>query len=165
VLRLDEIDKADSDLPNSLLEILGNGAFPVPWLDAPVGVRRDVPAPLVIVTTNGERDLPAAFLRRCMVLRLDLPAGRDELVAFLAERGKHHFGDRCTPGLCTRVAGQFAEDRDRASRLGVAIPGQAEYLDILRVLVTAYPGDPAAQETLLGRVARFALEKSVALRQ
>jgi MoxR-like ATPase len=36
VLLIDEIDKAEADLPNSLLETLGNGAFPVPWLDEPV---------------------------------------------------------------------------------------------------------------------------------
>lgn len=164
VLLLDEIDKADADLPNSLLEILGNGAFPVPWLEQPVGLRPDQPHPLVVITTNGERDLPAAFLRRCMVLKLDLPSDRAELVAFLARRGEHHFGGQCTPELRATVAAQLAEDRDRASRLGAALPGQAEYLDILRVLVNAHPNDPVAQEALLKRVARFALDKAVALR-
>jgi MoxR-like ATPase len=164
VLLLDEIDKADADLPNSLLEILGNGAFPVPWLKEPVGVHRDLPSPLVIITTNGERDLPAAFLRRCMVLRLDLPTERGKLIDFLVERGQHHFGDRSTPELCAKVATKLAEDRDQARQLGTAVPGQAEYLDILRVLVEAHPGDPSKQETLFERVARFALDKAVALR-
>jgi MoxR-like ATPase len=63
VLLIDEIDKAEADLPNALLETLGNGAFPVPWLDGPVGLRAGVPPPLVVVTTNEERELPAAFLR------------------------------------------------------------------------------------------------------
>jgi len=164
VLLLDEIDKADADLPNSLLEILGNGAFPVPWLDVPVGLCPDRSPPLVVITTNGERDLPAAFLRRCMVLRLDLPTDRVELVAFLAKRGEHHFGDQCTPDLRIQVATQLAEDRNRAAKLGAAIPGQAEYLDILRVLVTAHPRDPDAQVSLFERIARFALDKAVALR-
>jgi len=164
VLLLDEIDKADADLPNSLLEILGNGAFPVPWLDTPIGVRADVPPPLLVITTNGERDLPAAFLRRCMVLRLDLPSEPEKLIAFLVERGQHHFGDRCAPALRAEVARKLAEDRERARKLGTAVPGQAEYLDILRVLAEAHPGDPEAQEALFKRVAGFALDKAVALR-
>jgi MoxR-like ATPase len=164
VLLLDEIDKADADLPNSLLEILGNGAFGVPWLAAAVGVQRDTPPPLVVITTNGERDMPAAFLRRCMVLRLDLPTERNALVEFLVERGQHHFGDRCAPALCATVAGKLAEDREGARKIGAVAPGQAEYLDILRVLVEAHPGDPSAQEALFERVARFALDKAVAVR-
>jgi MoxR-like ATPase len=36
VLLIDEIDKAEADLPNGLLETLGNGGFSVPWLDAAV---------------------------------------------------------------------------------------------------------------------------------
>ena len=47
VLLIDEIDKADADLPNGLLETLGNGAFAVPYIDRSVGLSKDAPPPLV----------------------------------------------------------------------------------------------------------------------
>jgi MoxR-like ATPase len=72
VLLIDEIDKADADLPNSLLETLGNRSFHIPWLGEAVGQQADDVPPLVIITTNEERELPSAFIRRCLVLNLEL---------------------------------------------------------------------------------------------
>ncbi|MDG4597527.1 MAG: MoxR family ATPase [Candidatus Contendobacter sp.] len=160
VLLIDEIDKAEADLPNSLLETLGNGAFPVPWLDAPVGLRAGVPPPLVVITTNEERELPSAFLRRCMVLRLELPKEQDALVAWLVKRGEKHFGKDCAESIRIKVANKLFEDRDRAIQRGLYKPGQAEYLDILRALVQACGPDKAAQEKLFKRIASFALDKA-----
>ena len=79
VLLLDEIDKADSSVPNGLLEALGSGRFDAPGYPDGV-VRNDRVTPLVIVTTNEERALPDAFLRRCLVLHLKLPTERAELL-------------------------------------------------------------------------------------
>jgi MoxR-like ATPase len=160
VLLIDEIDKAEADLPNSLLETLGNGAFPVPWLDSPVGLRPGVAPPLVVITTNEERELPAAFLRRCMVLKLDLPANPYDLIACLVKRGGEHFGERCKEPVRTLVAKQLVEDRARALDLGRPAPGQAEYLDILRALVNARGANEAKQKALFQRIARFALDKT-----
>ncbi|MCP4654865.1 MAG: AAA domain-containing protein, partial [bacterium] len=58
VLLIDEIDKAEPDLPNGLLESLGNGRFQVPYLGDPVSADLDAAPPLVIITTNEERELP-----------------------------------------------------------------------------------------------------------
>ena len=160
VLLIDEIDKAEADLPNSLLETLGNGAFPVPWLDAPVGLAPGCPPPLVVVTTNEERELPPAFLRRCLVLHLRLPVDTEALVDWLVCRGAEHFGSACTPAVLTLVARQLTVDRARARDLGRPAPGQAEYLDILRALVAARGPDEAAQTALFARIARFALDKT-----
>ena len=160
VLLIDEIDKAEVDLPNSLLETLGNGAFPVPWLKDPVGLRAGIPPPLVVITTNEERELPAAFLRRCLVLRLELPKESDDLVAWLVRLGKEHFGDECTEKVRTLVAEQLVKDRAKAKDLGRPAPGQAEYLDILRALKNARDRDEVAQIELFQRIARFALDKA-----
>ncbi len=160
VLLIDEIDKAEADLPNSLLETLGNGRFPVPWLDTPVGLRSGLPRPLLVITTNEERELPAAFLRRCMVLKLDLPTNPDELIACLVKRGREHYGDACAASVRILVAEQLVKDRARALDLGRPPPGQAEYLDILRALVTARGPDEAAQTALFRRIDRFALDKT-----
>jgi len=160
VLLIDEIDKAEADLPNSLLETLGNGAFPVPWLDAPVGLRKGIPPPLVVITTNEERELPAAFLRRCLVLNLQLPNNSAELVVWLIRLGGEHFGKDCTEEVHTLVAEQLVKDRTKARELGRPAPGQAEYLDILRALKNARGSDEAAQIDLFKRIARFALDKA-----
>ena len=160
VLLIDEIDKAEADLPNSLLETLGNGAFPVPWLDVPVGLRAGVPSPLVVITTNEERELPAAFLRRCLVLNLQLPSDPKELVDCLVKRGGEHFGTDCTEKVRILVAEQLVKDRTKARELGRPAPGQAEYLDILRALKNARGPDEAAQKALFQRIARFALDKA-----
>ena len=69
VVLLDEIDKADPDVPNNLLEVLGARHFTVDETKADV---RGL-APLVFITTNDERELPGAFLRRCVILILEAP--------------------------------------------------------------------------------------------
>jgi MoxR-like ATPase len=69
VILLDEIDKADPDVPNNLLVTLGSLEFEVE--ETKQKVRADkASAPLVFITTNEERELPTAFLRRCVELRL-----------------------------------------------------------------------------------------------
>jgi len=72
VVLIDEIDKASRDFPNDLLHELDQHSFPHPfdhrqWI-APCTGRR----PLVIVTSNDERRLPDAFLRRCIFHRIEL---------------------------------------------------------------------------------------------
>ncbi|MCU0552702.1 MAG: MoxR family ATPase [Leptolyngbya sp. Prado105] len=96
VLLIDEIDKSDIDLPNDLLNLFEDGEFPIPELqrlemsETPVrtldreqgkqrkvtvrdGVVRCRAFPLVIMTSNGERDFPPPFLRRCLRLRMPNP--------------------------------------------------------------------------------------------
>lgn len=158
VLLIDEIDKAEADLPNGLLETLGNGAFAVPWLDAPVATRADTPTPLVVITTNEERELPAAFVRRCLVLNLALPVEKALFLATLVERGKAHFQARCHAEVYTRAAELLWEDRQTAEKDGLPPPGQAEYFDLLRALASLSP-EPAGQPDLLGQIADFALKK------
>lgn len=72
VVLLDEIDKADPDVPNSLLEPLGSLQFQVHETGVCVSTKGET-APLVVITTNEERELPKAFLRRCVELKLQLP--------------------------------------------------------------------------------------------
>jgi MoxR-like ATPase len=157
VLLIDEIDKAEADLPNGLLETLGNGAFTVPYRNQPV--RHAIgPPPLVVITTNEERELPGAFVRRCLVLHLALPAEEKECIAFLMQRGAQHF-----PGIAEsvrkRAADQLWRDRQDARRLGLTPPGQAEYLDILRALPRMAAREPD-QLGLLEEIAEFALKKA-----
>lgn len=160
VLLIDEIDKADSDVPNGLLESLGNHSFSVPWLDCPITIDKNMAKPLVIITTNEERELPGAFLRRCLVLNLELPEQEAELIDWLVNRGKVHFSDQqCSPAIRKQAAEQLCIDREKARKKGVTLPGQAEYLDILRALVNIASGDENRQKTLLDDISGFALKK------
>jgi len=154
---IDEIDKAESDVPNSLLETLGNRSFSVPWVERVIGQDPATPSPLVIITTNEERELPAAFLRRCLVLNLEMPANLEE---WLIRRGRIHNPDpsRCPDSTLTLAAKQFIEDRTEAKRQGGTAPGQAEYLDLLRA-VTTLETDPERQRKRLDSLSRFALRK------
>ncbi|MFE9171215.1 MoxR family ATPase [Streptomyces kebangsaanensis] len=101
VLLVDELDKSDIDLPNDLLHVLENGSYDVPELvrDA-VGearVHTSDPArralvrggrvecaefPVVVITSNGEREFPAAFRRRCLPLEMR-PPSREQLLAIV----------------------------------------------------------------------------------
>ncbi|OIK04514.1 AAA family ATPase [Streptomyces monashensis] len=110
-LLIDEIDKSDLDLPNDLLNVLEEGQYEIPELVraarlAPGGaaeVMADgtderVPVargrvrcrafPFVVLTSNGEREFPPAFLRRCVTLHLRQPDDRH-----LAEIVRAHLGE------------------------------------------------------------------------
>lgn len=71
VLLIDEIDKAPRDFPNDLLQELANHRFQHPFLDRVITPKSDKP-PIVIITSNVERRLPDAFLRRCIFHHIDL---------------------------------------------------------------------------------------------
>ena len=162
VLLIDEIDKADTDLPNGLLETLGNGDFAVPYLGASVRQSQDCSPPLVIITTNEERELPAAFLRRCLVLPLSLPEDDGELLDFLCKRGEVHFGTRCTDAVRRKAGDLLLKDRKDASAQRLPAPGQAEYLDLLRA-VCKLASDEQGQIYLLNKINQFVLKKAPAL--
>ena len=63
VLLIDEVDKADLEFPNDLLNELDEMSFYIPELQETV---KAVQRPIVIITSNAEKELPDAFLRRCV---------------------------------------------------------------------------------------------------
>jgi MoxR-like ATPase len=159
VLLVDEIDKGETDVPNGLLEALGSGQFLPPGATQPV-VAHDFP--LIIVTTNGERTLPAAFVRRCAVLRLQLPERDQELITWLARRGRAHFAEHSmSDAVLMEAARVLSHARTRAIDAGQLVrPGQAEYLDLLRAVADLEDGEEA-QLGALDDIAEFALEKTL----
>lgn len=135
VLLIDELDKGDVDLPNDLLTVFEEGEFAIPELTrlpeahAPVHVQTDDPDdlapvtrglvrccefPVVIITSNGERDFPPAFLRRCV--RLDLPEPderrlREIVAAHLGPDALDDVDDMLREFLDRRAAGELATDQ------------------------------------------------------
>jgi MoxR-like ATPase len=169
VLLIDEIDKAEIDVPNGLLEALGERQFQPAGRATPIRCG-EIP-PLVVVTTNKERSLPDAFIRRCVVLPLELPQDPNALQTRLVELGRAHFPDLERPlsgedkTLLAEAAEQVRRDRQSAiDRQIKPLPGQAEYLDLLRALqeLTEHlPEDERrqAQSAWLKKISRFVLTK------
>jgi MoxR-like ATPase len=112
VLLIDEIDKSDPDLPNELLDIVEHGAYEIPELltigkdkirinrhdkdmevdltGASVQCNR---LPIIVITSNGDRVLPAPFLRRCIRLTIREPES-----GHLANIVEAHFDAATQPG-------------------------------------------------------------------
>ena len=159
VLLIDEIDKAQTDVPNGVLEALGAGRFTPQGLAQPVMATGE--PPLVIITTNEERALPDAFIRRCLVLHLRLPDAikeRDKLIEHLVERGKAHF-ENADPDLLRKAATLLVTDRRKAQeKHWLPLPGQAEYLDLVRA-VLELGTDLKPPQDLLIEVSRYVLKK------
>lgn len=76
VVLIDEIDKADIDFPNDLLLELDERRFTIDETGAHIQAQA---APIVFITSNDEKDLPDAFLRRCLFHYLEFP-NRQRLV-------------------------------------------------------------------------------------
>jgi MoxR-like ATPase len=127
VVLIDEIDKADPDLPNDLLVALDEKRFVVEDIGHEVTASSDLKL-LVVITTNGERDLPPAFVRRCVTYRIPSPE-KKRLKAIGLEHfpeAKEEFLDEVSDTLDT-IAANAAKERRRA-------PSVAEFIDAVRAL-------------------------------
>jgi MoxR-like ATPase len=144
VVLLDEIDKADPDVPNDLLVALGSQRFLVTETGHEV---KSGLTPLVIITSNNERALPAAFVRRCVVHRLEPPdASR------LVEVARQHFPAQREQRqeLFQELASKVVEMRGHAAEQGVPAPSTPEYLDAVRACLelNIVPGDTPQWQTI-----------------
>jgi MoxR-like ATPase len=135
VLLIDEIDKADIEFPNDLLLELDRMEFHVYETGETVKAAR---RPVVVITSNNEKELPDAFLRRCFfhyikfpdaetlnrIVEVHYPGIKKQLVA---EALKSFFTVRETPGLRKK-------------------PSTSELLDWLKLLVSEDIGPDALKE-------------------
>ncbi|HEY5836702.1 AAA family ATPase [Streptomyces sp.] len=122
VLLIDEIDKSDLDLPNDLLNVFEEGEFDIPELsrlgpgdqevmtaDGPRtatvtgGTVRCAQFPFTVLTSNSEREFPAAFLRRCVRLEIQ-PPDADRLAAMVTA---HLGGDPADAPTRTALIAEF----------------------------------------------------------
>jgi len=166
VVLIDEIDKAETDVPNGLLEALGLGEFTPPDINSPVRLAPKIPAPLIIITTNEERILPAAFERRCAALHLALPLQEQKLIKRLVEVGESHFSGKTEKRVLEEAAKILAEDRAKAEADRLKpLPGLAEYLDMIRAVIKRADRDIEKQLTLLKNVRRFIVRKAAEMQK
>lgn len=85
VLLIDEIDKADPEFPNDLLQELDVMSFDIPELKKTIEAKH---RPIVIITSNNEKELPNAFLRRCVFHFINFPTPQ-----LMVDIVKVHFPD------------------------------------------------------------------------
>lgn len=181
VLLIDEIDKSDIDLPNDLLNVFEDGEFPIPELARRAAARvneegaqddaatvevttdddltariqagrvRCTVFPFIILTSNGERDFPPAFLRRCVRLKMEQPREIDELKpiisAHLGETTLTEASDVVESLMKSFLTAQQAAQGDLATD---------QLLNLVFMLTRNVPLDDAAkkllQQTLLQRL-------------
>jgi MoxR-like ATPase len=124
VLLIDEIDKADIEFPNDLLQELDRMEFFVYETGETV---RAVQRPVVIITSNNEKELPDAFLRRCFFHYIKFPDA--ETLAKIVE--VHHPGIKA--GLLSAALSQFFEVRETPGLKKK--PSTSEVLDWLKLLL------------------------------
>ena len=141
LLLLDEIDKADPDIPNDLLEVLDERKFTIPETGEEIRQTRN--KLLIVLTTNDERELPQAFLRRCVTLELPGPPHAAWLVDIARRRypptrssGQSKAAAtaeaKAWAGLYARVADELMSRRETARITGRRKPSTSEFLDAVR---------------------------------
>ncbi|QUJ77521.1 MoxR family ATPase [Sulfitobacter albidus] len=124
VLLIDEIDKADIEFPNDLLQELDKMEFYV--YETGEMVKAKV-RPIVIITSNNEKELPDAFLRRCFFHYIQFP--EMETLKKIVE--VHHPGIK--QDLLTTALTQFYEIRDQQGLKKK--PSTSEVIDWLKLLL------------------------------
>ncbi len=124
VLLIDEIDKADIEFPNDLLQELDRMEFHVYETGETV---KAIHRPVVIITSNNEKELPDAFLRRCFFHYIRFP-DMDTMRKIVEV---HHPGIK--EALLTTALTQFFEIREQAGLKKK--PSTSEVLDWLKLLL------------------------------
>jgi MoxR-like ATPase len=165
VLLIDELDKSDVDLPDNLLNVFEEGRFDIPELlrmrhrHPEVTVHIDDPNevavvsgglvqcrafPIVVITSNGEREFSAAFLRRCIQLEIPPPDAADLLTMIRAH----------LPQLREEPLGLIEDFLQRAAR-GEPAP-RSKLLEAVYLLrQDTFAGDPERQQNLIDNILRI----------
>lgn len=136
VLLIDEIDKADIEFPNDLLQELDRMAFHVYETGETIQARH---RPIIVITSNNEKELPDAFLRRCFFHYIEFP-DRETMQAIVDV----HF-----PEIAPRLVSEALEvffDLRQAPGLKKK-PSTSELVDWLKLLMA----DDLAREALYNR--------------
>nr|WP_044200458.1 MoxR family ATPase [Oscillochloris trichoides] len=171
VLLIDEIDKGDIDLPNDLLHVFEEGEFFITEITRllqrnstvepshmvavcrPDGSQVNIPDgrvrcrtfPLVIMTSNGERDFPPAFLRRCLRLDIEPPREVDELEAIV----RAHLGEKVfaqAEAMIKQYVAEFLRERDRPDVRGHIATDQL--LNLIYMATQEQRPDAATEQVL-----------------
>jgi MoxR-like ATPase len=145
VVLIDEVDKADIDFPNDLLEVLDQLTFSIDDLPQSEekqchtrnGFGRIVKCranerPIVVITSNREKRLPEPFLRRCLYIRVTFP-NKIETLADIVRKNMPK-GERPSQTLLHEAIRRFQEIRTLSSGTVQKLPSTSELIDWVRIL-------------------------------
>lgn len=136
VLLIDEVDKADLEFPNDLLNELDEMSFYIPETDETINA---VHRPIVVITSNAEKELPDAFLRRCIFHYIEFPDP-----TLMEEIVKVHFPDIRKNLLHEALAAFYSLRRIDQFRKK---PSTSELIDWIQVLiVSGTPDDEISKQ-------------------
>lgn len=124
IVLIDEIDKADIDFPNDLLLEMDEKRFFIEETGQEV---KRVVSPLIIVTSNNEKDLPNAFLRRCLFHYLEPPT-KKQLEGII----KAHFDEKTLPNI-TEIITAYQDLLKKTATAGGKKASTGELLDLIKV--------------------------------
>ncbi len=137
VVLIDEIDKSDIDLPNDLLHIFEEQEFEIdelkrmqfekgeePEIESELGTKHKIPNgkvicnkfPIIVMTSNNEREFPPAFLRRCISVEMKLSDNKDEKIKQLSDMVKAHFNDEKDDDRIEKIVTDFVELKEKGLR-------------------------------------------------
>jgi MoxR-like ATPase len=130
VVLIDEIDKAPRDLPNDILYEIEQMSFEVKEISSLPFKAETKDRPIVILTSNSEKNLPDAFLRRCVFYHIDFPNNKDVL-GKIVETRLGSSSVEFTADMRERAIEHFLAIRNLKLRKN---PATAELLGWIRVL-------------------------------
>jgi MoxR-like ATPase len=128
VLLLDEVDKAELTLVNGLLDVLDQGSFVGPNnRQINKGSNHSL---IVVLTSNGDRPMPPAIIRRCALYEMKASTEPGEFVRYCRKIGAAKYPDLADQSVLGDAAEIIVKDRelDKAVKSGIS-----EYVDLLRV--------------------------------
>ena len=141
VVLIDEIDKADIDFPNDLLQALDEGRFPIQETGEEIKANREQ-LPIIFITSNDEKDLPDAFLRRCLFHYIKFPE-ESELIKII----NSHF-PKAQPRVMEAAVRRFRQLRKQMEK-DIGKTGKkvstSELIDWFTIL-QQYPEDKALEK-------------------
>lgn len=128
VVLIDEIDKAPRDFPNDLLNEMENYSFQIKELNLQINKAASDARIIVIMTSNSEKNLPNAFLRRCVYYHIPFPSNQKLLEI---TRARMQVGDASYDDSILKAIEKFSEFRRQAINKK---PATSEFLDWMNVL-------------------------------
>lgn len=147
VVLIDEVDKADIDFPNDLLDVLDDFSFQIEELPEVeeaaclrekkfgrrVAVEEGGARPIVFITSNREKRLPEPFLRRCIYVRLRFPESPEELTEIVLKNTKETTV-QINEGLVGAAVAAFQRVRKAAVGTAQKPPTTSELIDWVKIL-------------------------------
>jgi len=137
VVLIDEIDKSDMDLPNDLLHIFEEQEFEIdelkrmrfeegkePDIEDELNQKHKIANgkvicnkfPIIVMTSNNERDFPPAFLRRCISVEMKLSDDNDTKIKQLSDMVKAHFSDEKDDNKIEKLITDFIDLKEKGLR-------------------------------------------------